>query len=393
MSKSVSSAMAKKDSNKAMEAVAPRRDPVGDLMKHMAPSIQAALPKHMDPERFGRIMITTIKSTPELLNCLNTPAGRTTLLGALMQCAQLGLDPGPLGHAYIIPFKRNPRDSQPYVEAVFVPGYKGLIDLARRSGHIKTIYANPIREGDEFTVSYGVGGTLTHIPGWQNSNAKVLGYYAFAELIPEGHQFVIMSKSEVEAHRARHSKSKYNSPWDSDFDEMAKKTLIRRLVKILPMTADYASAFMSDERSVSLQADGQLIDIDKPEDDYVPAQIEREAPAPAPVQAKRQPAKQAQITTPEPEPASPLQSYSRYGKWKEAAGKIHDLATANGFNPDKVFSGIAATSGVPAIENVPTDDLDTLADRLDQMSNNPAQSGDEIPGHVAELMGFSAAAE
>jgi len=101
---------------------------IQDLLKRMEPQIRKALPKHLEPERLARIALTEIRKNPKLLEC-----SRESLLGAVMTAAQLGLEPGVLGHAYLIPYWNNKTKSY---EVQFQIGYKGLLDLVRRSGYL-----------------------------------------------------------------------------------------------------------------------------------------------------------------------------------------------------------------------------------------------------------------
>lgn len=338
---------------KAAEAqgtIAPQRkeDPVTSIIRRMGPAIERALPSHMDASRFARIMTTIIRSTPELAECLTTERGRTSLLGALMQCAQLGLEPGPLGQAYIIPFR-----NKGVQEAVFVPGYRGLIDLARRSGHIRSIYANEVREADHFVISYGVGGTLEHKPDWKKSDSPVVGYYAFAELVGGGYQFTIMSKDQVEAHRRAHSKAKYG-PWKDHFDEMAKKTLIRRLAKSLPMTVEYMRAEQADGQAVQLTDEGELIDVETVE---VP-----------------------QITRLDPEHR---RDQSHYVNWKKAHARIGKLLSECGADDEAqqaFLSSIALQrTGSGEVAYVTPKELEAIAEDLAGMSCAEGADGDLSP--------------
>lgn len=265
-----------------------------------------------------------------------------------MQCAQLGLEPGPLGQAYIIPFK-----NKGVQEAVFVPGYRGLIDLARRSGHIRSIYANEVREADHFVISYGVGGTLEHKPDWKKSDSPVVGYYAFAELVGGGYQFTIMSKDQVEAHRRAHSKAKYG-PWKDHFDEMAKKTLIRRLAKSLPMTVEYMRAEQADGQAVQLTDEGDLIDVDTVE---VP-----------------------QITRLDSEP---VQDHSHYVEWKKQRSRVGELLNECGADEEtqETFLSRVAMQRVGSDEpkHLHTNVMQTIADDLADMSPKDGSDGSLSP--------------
>jgi recombination protein RecT len=214
-----------------------RQDPptpaqtIGAYLKKMEPEIARVLPKHMDVDRLLRIALTTIRTNPKLLEC-TVPS----LLGAVMQAAQLGLEPGLLGQCYIIPHGR---------EATFVIGYKGMIDLARRSGNIKSIYAHEVYENDEFEYEYGLHPLLKHRPAMSN-RGNFIGVYAVAHFIDGGYQFEFMSKEEIDKRKLR-SRSYTNGPWVTDYEEMAKKTVIRHMFKYLPLSVEIMRGAAQDE--------------------------------------------------------------------------------------------------------------------------------------------------
>ena len=220
----------------------PKKRAVIDLINQQKPAIEVALPKHLDAERFTRIVLTEVRRTPALLRC-----DPMSLLGALMLSAQLGLEPGPLGHAYFIPFKN---------EVVFVIGYKGMIDMARRSGQISTIVARAVHEGDEFSYRYGLDDDLKHVP--TDMPGPLTHVYAIAKFKDGGAVFVVLSLTEVESYHLRSPSAKaQTSPWKTDYEAMAKKTAIRRLFPFLPVTAEFAQAMtVGDEAPVKgLSAD------------------------------------------------------------------------------------------------------------------------------------------
>lgn len=152
-------------------------------MKKMAPRFAEVLPKHMSMDRMSRIALTTIRTNPKLLECKVS-----SLMGAVMQAVQLGLEPGLLGHCYILPYKS---------EATFIIGYKGMIDLARRSGHIQSIYAHAVYENDEFEYELGLHPQLKHKPSF-GDRGEFIGAYAVAHFKDGGHQMEFMPKSEIE---------------------------------------------------------------------------------------------------------------------------------------------------------------------------------------------------
>ena len=154
-------------------------------MKKMAPRMAEVLPKHMDMNRMSRIALTTIRTNPKL------ECAVPSLMGAVMQAVQLGLEPGLLGHCYILPYKR---------EATFIIGYKGMIDLARRSGHIQSIYAHAVHENDEFEYELGLHPKLEHKPSHRGA---FIGAHAVAHFKDGGYQMEFMPKSEIEKRRKR----------------------------------------------------------------------------------------------------------------------------------------------------------------------------------------------
>jgi recombination protein RecT len=207
--------------------------------------MQLALPKHVTAERLARVALTEVRKNPALARC-----DQTSFLGALMTCAQLGLEPGgPLGHAYLIPFENRKANR---TEVQFIVGYRGMIDLARRSGQIVSIEARPVYEGDAFEVSLGLDSNLRHVPDFDNPNRvqpdKLRFVYAVAKLKDGGVQFEVMSRREVEAVRAQ-SRAGSSVPWVTHFEAMALKTVTRRLFKWLPISIELATAIDADERA------------------------------------------------------------------------------------------------------------------------------------------------
>jgi len=204
--------------------------------------IALALPKHMTAERLARIALTEVRKTPALGKC-----DQTSFLGAIMQCAQLGLEPGgALGHAYLLPFENRKKD---ITEVQLIVGYRGMIDLVRRSGQIMSIEARAVYEADHFDVQLGLHSDLVHIPAWDAHDRGPLRFvYAVAKLKDGGTQFEVMSRVEVERVRAK-SRAGQSGPWVDHFEEMAKKTVIRRLFKYLPVSIELAQAVALDEQA------------------------------------------------------------------------------------------------------------------------------------------------
>lgn len=207
------------------------------MLKAYKGELERALPKHMTADRLARVALTECRKTPKLLQCKPE-----SLFGAVIQCAQLGLEPGgALGHAYLIPFGQ---------EVQFIVGYRGMIDLARRSGQIESLNAVAVYEGDKFECKLGLNPDIQHEPDWDNPDRenpeKLKFVYAVAKLKDGGTQFEVMSRKGVDMIRTR-SKSGNNGPWKSDYVAMALKTVIRRLFKYLPVSIEMQKASNIDE--------------------------------------------------------------------------------------------------------------------------------------------------
>lgn len=238
--------------------------------------LAAVAAKHMSPERLMRVTANAIRTTPKLQE-----ADPLSFLGALMQCAALGLEPQTvLGHAYLVPFWNGRKK---VTEVQVIVGYKGLIDLARRSGHITSISANIHYSDDElWEYEEGTEARLRHRPGPQEG--EKLHAYAIAQFRDGGHAYVVLPWSHVIKIRdgsqnwqnAKRNGKTDSSPWRTHEDAMAKKTAIRALAKYLPLSVefmdavqmdhdggthvDYASYAMNPEQGPAVQPEGDTID-------------------------------------------------------------------------------------------------------------------------------------
>ncbi|WP_367569502.1 recombinase RecT [Lacrimispora sp.] len=202
-----------------------------DMVKALEPEIRRALPTVLTPERFTRMALSAINNTPELANC--TPM---SFIAALMNAAQLGLEPNTvLGQAYLIPYK-----NKGTLECQFQLGYKGLIDLAYRTGQIQIIQAQVVREFDYFEYQYGLDSKLIHKPG-EGERGEITYIYGFFKLLSGGFGFEVSNKADMDAFALKYSKSfggKY-SPWTEDYEAMAKKSIIKRALKYAPISSDF----------------------------------------------------------------------------------------------------------------------------------------------------------
>lgn len=200
--------------------------------------IKKALPQVMTPERFTRIALSAVSNTPKLAEC--TPQ---TFIAAMMNAAQLGLEPNtPLGQAYLLPYK-----NKGVMECQFQIGYKGLIDLAYRSGDVKTIQSHVVYENDDFEYELGLNPKLVHKPA-MSDRGEPIWVYAVFKLVNGGEGFEVMSIDDIHAHAKKYSKaySSEYSPWKTNFEEMAKKTVIKRVLKYAPLKSDFVKGMAED---------------------------------------------------------------------------------------------------------------------------------------------------
>jgi recombination protein RecT len=291
---------------------------VAYLLEARKDSIAAMLPRHLNADRLLKVAQIAATTTPALLEC-EIPS----LIKAIGDCAQMGLEPNTvLGHAYLIPFSAKNRAGQWIKNVQVIIGYKGLIDLARRSGHIVSIATHEVREKDLFELEYGLEEKLRHVPYLKGERGPVIGYYAVAHMKDGGHAFDFMPNIEVMKIRdasqgykqAMASAEKYHKeashPWIDHEIEMGKTTAVRRLAKMLPLSVEFNLAATIDDLSErGKQAHIDIIEgecvVNEAPDEYVdPATGEvtpaakaaspAAAPAPAPAPAQEASAEPAE---------------------------------------------------------------------------------------------------
>jgi recombination protein RecT len=161
----------------------------------------------------------------------------------MMSAAQLGLEPNtPLGQAYIIPFS-----NKGTLEAQFQLGYKGLIDLAYRSGEVELVQAHIVYENDEFKCEFGLEPKLLHVPA-DSDRGEAIKVYAMFKTKSGGYGFEVMSMDDVRKHAQKYSKaySSSFSPWTTNFEEMAKKTVLKKCLKYAPLKSDFVRGVVQD---------------------------------------------------------------------------------------------------------------------------------------------------
>ena len=208
-----------------------------DYIKKMQGEIAKALPSVLTPERFTRITLSALSTNAKLAQ--TTPK---SFLGAMMTAAQLGMEPNtPLGQAYLVPYKNHG-----VLECQFQLGYKGLIDLAYRSGQVSTIQAQTVYANDEFEYALGLEPKLRHIPAKTNRGEPVF-FYAVFRTKDGGYGYEVMSIDEVRTHAKKYSKAYGNGPWQTNFEEMAKKTVLKKALKYAPLKTEFVRGLSADE--------------------------------------------------------------------------------------------------------------------------------------------------
>lgn len=199
---------------------------LADLLRQKKDSIAQLVPEHLAPERLMRVAVNCVSKTPDLQMC-----SVQSLLHCVLAAAELGLEPGgALGQFYLVPFKG---------VATPIIGYRGLLELARRSGQISSIRAVVVYAKDTFKLTEGIEQTIVHERHLGGDPGPLVYVYAVAKLKDGSVQVEVMSKAQVDAIRARsRSGSGERSPWNTDYEEMAKKTVFRRLAKWLPLSSE-----------------------------------------------------------------------------------------------------------------------------------------------------------
>lgn len=235
-------------------------------LKHNMASIKAVAAKHMDPDRLFRMVLMSVSKTPALMEC-----SMISIMRAAVAAAELGLDPGSaIGDAYLVPFKG---------ECQLIPGYRGLIKLAFRSGHVKSVRANIVYQGDRFKYEDGLHVVLEHVPNYDGSRdvKDITFVYCIVHLKDGGLLYDVMTRSDVDRIRAM-SPGQKSPSWSNHYGEMARKTVVRRCLKYAPMSTEFSKAIALDEfhetGDTSLLAEFESLSVE-PEEEVRPSKTDR----------------------------------------------------------------------------------------------------------------------
>lgn len=222
-----------------------QRKQASDLLEKYKSAIEQALPSFLTPERMIRVALTAMSKTPDLLQCT-----QASVISCVLTCAQLGLLPdGILGEAYLIPFNNTKANRK---DCTVIVGYRGLCALAMRSGEVASIAARAVFEGDFFEYEFGLDEFCKHKPAGGTDPNKITHFYAVVKFKSGGRNFIVMTRGEVEAVRNdsanyKFAKDKSNTVWGKHFQEMGQKTVVRRLMKMVPLSPEINRAVGLDE--------------------------------------------------------------------------------------------------------------------------------------------------
>ena len=206
---------------------------IRELLESRKDSFKEILPKHVTPDRLVKIALNAIAKTPQLQQCT-----AASLFQSIVFAAELGLEPGgALGHMYLVPYGQT---------CTPIIGYRGLIELMRRSGQLKQIRAVVVRANDKFRIIEGIDQTIKHVPDIGDNPGELVRVYVVAKLKDGSVHVEHMTRAEIDKIRNR-SRSGQNGPWKTDYEEMAKKTVVRRAAKYLPMSLEVAKALEADD--------------------------------------------------------------------------------------------------------------------------------------------------
>jgi len=229
---------------------------VKTLLEKNQVALQEALPKHIPVAKLIRVMVTQMSVNPALQKCT-----QVSLIGSLLKCCLYGLEPDGRDGA-LVPFGN---------VATFIPMYQGELKIARRTGEVSLIYAEVVRENDEFHMTKGLNPDLQHTPSLKDAG-ETIGAYAVIKLKSGESDFVWMTKADVEKVR-NSSKAKNSGPWTQWWDEMAKKTVLKRMLKQAPKASEVQKEF--DEADVNVFRAMDVLNLPTPQEE---AQASIEAP-------------------------------------------------------------------------------------------------------------------
>lgn len=207
---------------------APAKHDFPSLLERFKPEIARALPRHLNADRMSRIALTTFRRNPALGRC-----DPLSVFAAVIQSAQLGLEPDTLGRSYLIPYGK---------ECQFVPGWRGLVDLINRAGNA-TVWTGAVFEGDEFDYALGDSPFVTHKPSGESDPDKLTHVYAIGRVKNSAWPVIeVWPIARVRKHRDRYNKVGNRHYSHQNWEMYARKVVLLQVIKYMPASADLAAA-------------------------------------------------------------------------------------------------------------------------------------------------------
>lgn len=234
---------------------------VQDFFVEKRDLIAQALPNTITPDRLIGVFTMLLKSSPGLMEC-----SQTSLVAAVIQTVQLGLTPGNIGHCHYVPFNNKQRDGTFRREVQFIVGFKGIVELVNRSGEATILNAECVYNNDQFEYEQGLTPKLRHVPT-EGERGDFKGVYCIAKnMLANEKVFVFVPAKEVHKIRdialskIKNDDAKKYSPWMAWPDEMAKKTSVKRVSKLLPLSVEVQKRIAADE-TIKTQIDRNMVDM------------------------------------------------------------------------------------------------------------------------------------
>jgi recombination protein RecT len=255
--------------NGAAKALA-KPDPAGDLLASMEDEFKKCLPDVLPWDMFARVALTGFRKSPDLVDCT-----RPSLLGALMECARLGLAPCT-EQATLTPFRNNKTGKR---EAQLIVGYEGYVQLMYRSGQVEQVVAELVYEADEWEYTLGDGGRFWHKPNItarKKDRGEAIFAYSYATLLSGGRtRIATVNREEAEELQQKHGGNP-RGPWRTNFPQMWLKTPVRRVQRFAPKSPELRRALAVDGATFDL---GGIVDTSAVDGDDIGVEVTETAPA------------------------------------------------------------------------------------------------------------------
>jgi recombination protein RecT len=315
--------------------------------------IAAALPRHITPDRMVRIVTTSIRLQPRLLT-----ANPQSLFGAIIQAAQLGLEPdNGLGHAFLVPFRNSKKHT---IDVQLIIGYRGFLHLAWQSGKVIGVDAACVHAKDEFRYTLGLNPVLEHVPSNAEDAGERTHAYCIFHFRDGGNVWRVIGKDRIKRAMAASARSsEKDAPWQTDTDEMWAKTAIRATAKYAPLSIEMQRAVGIDEmeqrQDLAAIIDGEYMTVTAPADEEPEPETKVEA-----VRKKLEKGKGKD--TPQ-EPRAPAQATPSL-KEADSSPSVDSAQESAGPREDDVFSALEELELDPPPTIDPINELAALSDAV-----------------------------